>query len=480
MSRILVIGASGYIGSHLVKELAADGHQIIATGRNLSTLQSRDWTEYGDVTTLYLDLSEPEQLHTVLPNIDIIFFLVHGMSHGHDFVNYETGIVREFKQVVEQYKQIEKIIYLSALQPTGEEEQSSPHLVARKLTGDILRSTNIPVIELRAGIVIGSGSAAFEVMCDFVYHLPVMITPKWISSVSPPIALDNLLFYFKEIIKDPYQEHKIYDLSGPESISYADQIRRLGRVLNIPVHLFPLPIIPISFSTYWMKFITSVPTSIANALISGLKHDLYADSQPIRQKYPQQLLTYEDAVKKALSYSDEQIKSEIWGFDPDALSRWHPNYGYYPKDAGFTLKTEISAEKLWQQVLKIGGKEGYFFANSLWRIREWMDAVIGGKALIRTPPREDDLKAGDYVDSWKVITIKEQQFLSLLFGMKAPGLGRLEFSIKDCGDYRELDIRAWWHPKGFSGLLYWFAMMPAHLFIFKGMTKALANRASKH
>ncbi len=251
---------------------------------------------------------------------------------------------------------------------------------------------------------------------------------------------------------------------------------RLGKLINKKIRVIPLKFLSPALAAYWLRFITSVPTNIARALINGLQYDLPADGSKLQAYIPQVLISYDDAVAEALEMNEEIIDSEIWGFDPDALSRWQPDYGYYPKQAGYTLKTDASCEELWRQVQLVGGDEGYFFANGLWRLREWMDAMIGGNALERYRRDPNHLELGDRIDSWKVISLEENHFLSLLFGMKAPGLGRLEFTINDHGEYRTIDIRAWWHPKGFKGLLYWFAMMPAHLFIFRGMTYQLVKR----
>ncbi|MGF1686998.1 SDR family oxidoreductase [Photobacterium japonica] len=469
---VLVVGASGYVGSHLVPELANAGYTVKATGRNLNLLKKRGWEATGNVTLHHLDLNAPDNLDDLLADVDSVFFLVHGMNHGHDFIDIELDAARHFSNALKN-STAKHVIYLGALQPA---EGHSDHLSARKATGDILRESGIPTTELRAGIIVGPGSAAFEVMRDFVYHLPVLLTPKWVTSRNSPIALRNVIHYLLTLITLPPQANRIMDMAGPENLSYQDQLRKLGKLAGKKVRIVPLSFLTPSFATIWLRFITSVPTNIASALIGGLRFDLPADGHDLQTLIPQKLLSYDEAIQHSLSHESEVVRNEIWGFDPDALARWQSGYGYYPKQAGYTLKTDATCEQLWRQVQLVGGKEGYFYANFLWRIREWMDAAIGGDALHRYRRDPDTLQLGDKVDSWKVINLEANRFLSLLFGMKAPGLGRLEFTIEDKGDHREVDIRAWWHPAGFSGLLYWFAMMPAHLFIFRGMTHALVKR----
>lgn len=472
MMNILVVGASGYVGSQLVPLLAQQGHQVTATGRDLKLLAKRPWSKLDNIKLVELNLNIDTDLSTVLQDIDVVYFLVHGMSHGHDFVNFELDIAKNFAVHLKQ-SQVKQVIYLGSLQPSS---AHSEHFIARKKTGDLLRASDVVVTELRAGIIVGPGSAAFEVMRDFVFHLPLLITPKWMDSHNSPIALENLLYYLTELLNFSPESHQIMDVAGPELITYKKQMQIIAGLSGKKVHIIPLAILTPKLASYWFKIITSVPTNIAKALVGGLQYDLNADGTSLQALIPQPLLSFEQAVEKTLKQEIDIIDSDIWGFDSDALARWKPGYGYYPKQAGYTLKTDVSAEALWKQIQLIGTDEGYFFANILWRIREWMDYVVGGDALQRYRSHPEKLALGDRIDSWKVIAIKENESLSLLLGMKAPGLGRLEFNIEDKGDHRVFDIRAWWHPAGFSGLLYWFAMMPPHLFIFEGMAKAIAKK----
>lgn len=472
MENILVVGASGYVGNQLVPALAQRGYQVSATGRSLKLLEKRSWSKLENVTVIELDLAISTDLSLLLKNIDVVFFLVHSMSHGDDFVEVELQSAQNFSEQLKR-SQVKQVIYLGSLQPASCHSQ---HFIARKKTGEILRESTIVVTELRAGIIVGPGSAVFEVMRDFVYHLPIIFTPKWMTSHNSPIALENLLYYLVELIKFTPDTHRIFDIAGPELLTYEKQMQIIGKLAGKKVRIIPLALLTPKMAAYWFNIITSVPSNVAKALIGGLRYDLTANGKEIQALIPQQLLSFEQAVAKSLAHEIDIIDSEIWGFDSDALSRWQPGYGYYPKQAGYTLKTDLSAKSLWQQIQLIGTQEGYFFANILWRIREWIDHLAGGDSLNRYRRDPDKLALGDRIDSWKVIAIKEDSFLSLLFGMKAPGLGRLEFNIVDNGADRELDIRAWWHPAGFWGLLYWFVLKPAHLFIFKGMAKAIVKK----
>ena len=470
--RILVLGASGYIGQHLVKRLSEQGFTVLAAARQIDRLKKQ---QLPGVECYSLDLNQPDALPALLAQADTVYYLVHGMGEGGDFIRHERRVALNVRDALRK-SPVNEVIFLSSLQV--EKQEQSDHLRARQITGDLLRESGVPVAEVRAGIIVGAGSAAFEVMRDMVYNLPVLTPPRWVRSRTTPIALENLLYYLLQLLNHPAREHRVFEAAGPEILSYQQQFIRFMAVSGKRRPLIPIPFPTRWISVWFLNVITSVPPTTAKALIQGLKHDLIADDRALRALIPQPLIAFDEAVRLTLKEEEQLVNSSDWGYDAQAFARWRPEYGYYPKQAGCTVNTSASLAALWQVINQIGGKEGYFFGNVLWKTRGAMDLLVGHR-LAKGRPERAYLQTGDAVDSWKVIIVEPEKQLTLLFGMKAPGLGRLSFTLRDKGNHRELDVRAWWHPHGMPGLFYWLLMIPAHLFIFRGMARRIAHLAEQ-
>ena len=470
--RILVLGASGYIGQHLVKALSQQGHQVLAAARRIERL---DKQQLPGVSCHKVDLNEPDTLTPLLADVDTVYYLVHGMGEGGDFIAHERQVAQNVRDAL-RHAPVNQLIFLSSLQAPKHEQ--SDHLRARQITADTLRESGVPVTELRAGIIVGAGSAAFEVMRDMVYNLPVLTPPRWVRSRTTPIALENLLYYLVALLAHPASSHRVLEAAGPQVLSYQEQFEHFMAVSGKHRLLIPIPFPTRWISVWFLNVITSVPPTTAKALIQGLKHDLLADDTELRALIPQKLIAFDDAVRSTLKEEEKLVDSSEWGYDAQAFARWRPEYGYFAKQAGFSVDTTASLRALWKVVNRLGGKEGYFFGNILWKTRAAMDLLVGHK-LAKGRPERPLLQVGDTVDSWKVIIVEPEKQLTLLFGMKAPGLGRLSFTLEDKGDRRRIDVRAWWHPHGMPGLFYWLLMIPAHLFIFRGMAKRIAKLAEQ-
>jgi uncharacterized protein YbjT (DUF2867 family) len=466
----LVFGASGYIGSNLVPFLRERGQRVRAVSRNRVVLEGREWP---DVECASADALKPETLAAVLQGVDVAYYLVHSMAAGPKFSELDLQAAANFRDAAARAG-IRRIIYLGGLIP---ENPESVHLQSRCETGEVLREGPVPVTEVRAGMIIGPGSAAFEVMRDLVNNLPVMITPRWVFSRSPPIALPDLLAYLSAVAEKPEAAGRIYDAAGPEVLTYAEIMRRLAAMLGRRIVIVPVPVLTPRLSSYWLRFVTTVPVNIARALIDGLKHDVLADSAPLQQLVPLRLHNLEQSISAALAAERDHNVPAHWVEGSIRCRNFEPKYAYYAKQATGSCTTTADPERLWQELCRFGTDQDFFALNPLWWLRGVADWLLGGPSFRRRRRDPDELRVGDVIDAWRVIALKPLRKLTLLLEMRVPGAGVLEFEIIPVGETREVRATAYFHPAGVWGLLYWYPLAPFHLWIFAAMTREIARRA---
>ena len=469
--RVVVVGASGYIGTNLVPKLLERGHSVRAAARSREVLAARQWP---GVQLAEADVLKPETLAAALEGMDIAYYLVHAMRSGHRFSSLERQGAENFADAAARAG-LKRIVYLGGLIPQGVDSQ---HLVSRRATGEHLRAGRVPVTEIRAGIIVGPGCASFEVIRDLVNHLPVMVTPRWVQSKSPPIALENLLEYLVHVAELDETAGKIYDVAGPERLTYEDLLRQYGERVGKHPLIIRVPVLSPKLSSYWVRLVTGVPTSIAQSLIEGLKLDITADDAAIRKLVPQRLLTYREAVADVFEVERRNAVAARWTEGALMYRDYNPDYAYYAKKASGEALAHASPEAVWAQVAAIGGENRYYYANYLWTVRETLDWALGGPGLNRGRRHPSEARVGDIIDSWRVIGADPPRRLTLAFGMKAPGAGVLEFDITPDGpDRTRITMTAYWHPAGVWGLMYWYAFAPSHFLVFNGMAQAIAKRA---
>lgn len=468
----LVVGAGGYIGSNLVPYLRTRGVPVRATSRRPQVLEARRWP---GVEVRRADALDAASLVEAMQGVDTAYYLVHSMAAGRDFGEIDLEAARNFAAAAAAAG-IRRIVYLGGLVPA---DADSEHIASRRDTGEVLRRGRVPVTEIRAGIIVGPGSAAFEVMRDLVFHLPVMVTPRWVRAKSPPIALDNLLEYLLRIPEMAETAGGIYDAAGPERLSYEAMMRVLAEVAGRrPPWIVPVAVLSPRLSSYWLKMVTSVPANVARALIEGLKHDFSADTEPLRRLVPQRLLGFRESVEAAFAAERRSQLEARWVEGAFAMRKGRIDYAYYAKRASGSALTRATPASLWRIVAAIGGENRYYYLNSLWTLREFLDWLLGGPGLKRGRRDPAELRVGDKVDSWEVIGVEQGRRLTLAFGMRAPGAGVLEFEISPASDsLNRLTATAYWHPAGLPGLLYWYSLEPAHRVIFNGLTREICARA---
>lgn len=468
---VLVFGATGYIGSHLVPRLLRDGVAVRASGRNLRALQARDWA---GATLVEADALQPETLPAALHGVDTAYYLVHSMAAGSDFGRLDLQAAGHFADAAAAAG-VRRIVYLGGLIPP---DPDSEHLISRRDTGERLRQGPVPVTEIRAGIIVGAGSAAYEVIRDLVNHLPFMVTPKWVQSRSAPIALDNLIEYLVRVPHIDAAAGQVLDAAGPDYLSYEDVMRQYGEAVSKRPRILRVPLLTPTLSSYWLGLITSVPASIARALIGGLKHDLPADDALLRQLVPQRLLSFRESLQAALEAERNHQVAARWTEGLLMFRGFRLDNAFYAKRAAGSALSSAPPAALWQVVSTLGGDNGYYYMGWLWWLREMIDWLLGGSGLTHGRRHPTELRLGDRIDYWTVLGIEPERRLTLHFGLRAPGSGVLEFDIEPVAEGgSRLTITAYWHPQGVWGLLYWYAMVPAHLFIFRGMSAAMARRA---
>jgi len=473
LSKRLVFGASGYIGSYLVPYLASRGIQVRATSRNVDVIASREWPS---VELAEADALRAETLDSVLEDVDIAYYLVHSMAAGKNFPDLDVKAARNFAAAAAQ-QGVKRIVYLGGLVP---DMPKSAHLRSRQETGDILRTGSVPVTEIRAGMIIGPGSAAWEVIRDLVNHLPIMITPRWVFSRSTPIALSNLLSYLAEAPLLDETADEIYDVGGADNLTYEEIMRQYAELVGKNPRIVPVRVLTPRLSSYWLHLVTSVPTKIARALIDGLSQDVIADDDQLARLVPQDLLGFREAAVEALEADRKHAVPARWVEGSIARREFQPDYGFYPKRVGASAHSDASVDTLRRVVCRVGQNGDFFYAGWLWWLRRRLDWIVGGPSFRRKRRHPDDLRVGDAVDAWRVIAMQPRKQLTMLLEMKAPGAGVLEFDIEDTGNgQRTITTTIYFHPAGVWGILYWFALLPFHAFIFRGMTRQIARQAAQ-
>ena len=469
--KVLLTGSTGYIGRRLKQKLLDDESvDLKLLVRNKKTISP---TILDKVEVIEGDTFNKEALKEALKDVEIAYYLIHSLSNE-NYKDLDKISAQNFLDVAEECG-VKRIIYLGGLGVKNED--TSEHLLSRIETGEILSSNkSVQTIWLRAGVIIGSGSASFEIIRNLTEKLPVMTTPKWVDTKAQPIAVNDVLSYLHDSLYLGVRENLIVDI-GSAQLSYKEMMEKTALALGLKRFLIPVPFMSINISSYWLNLFTPVPFTIAKALIEGLKSEVVIQNQNARKYFPKLVpMSYEDAVKSAIKEIEENQVISRWNDKGDGV--WEKVGQKEISKAIFIDRKEedisnIEPSKVYQSFIGIGGENGWFDFDFLWELRGIIDKLIGGVGLKRGRRSQCDLRISDCLDFWKVVDLKENERLLLYAQMKLPGSAWLEFKIQD----NKLIQSAYFYPKGVLGRLYWYVLIPLHYFVFNNMIKSIVKKA---
>ncbi len=476
--KVLVTGATGYIGGRLVPHLLAAGNRVRCLARDASRLEGRDWR--ADVEVVEGDLLKPETLPAALEGIEAAYYLVHSMAGGAHFSDRDLRAARDFGRVARECG-VERIIYLGGL--ADPDEVLSEHLRSRLQTGDALREGGVPVTEFRSAVIVGSGSLSFEMIRYLAEGLPVIICPRWIDHRVQPISVRNVLEYLVAALDTPESTGQTIEIGGADVITYGEMLRGYGLARGLRRRLLLVPILTPRLAAWWIHLMTPVPASIAGPLLDGLRNESIAHNHDAERLFPGIKPTnYETAVRLALRRIDSGDVETVWS---GALvsSRNDLPQKFLGSQEGMLLEQRqrvVAAppEAVFRAFSRIGGDRGWPAMNWAWQLRGLIDWVLGGFGMRRGRRDPDELRVGDAVDFWRVEAVEPGRLIRLRAEMKLPGLAWLQFQVEPREGNRSVFTQtAFFEPKGFPGLLYWWSLYPIHGPIFNGMIRRLAREA---
>jgi uncharacterized protein YbjT (DUF2867 family) len=471
--KILLTGASGYIGKRLLPALLQMGHEVVCVVRDSKRFSSDHLNNHPKVSVFEADFLKPVPVADKIRDIDVAYYLIHSMSSRiEDFEKLEALSAENFVQMVNQTA-ARQIIYLGGI--TNEKELSR-HLASRKRVEEILKSGSVPLTSLKAGIIVGSGSASFEIIRDLVEKLPLMIAPRWLNTRSQPIAIRNVLEYLTGVLLRQETLGKSYDIGGPEILSYKDMLQQYAGVRGLKRLIFTVPVMTPRLSSYWLYFVTATSYKLAVNLVNSMKVEVVARKNDLSDILGIQALSYRESVRLAFQKIEQNEVLSSWKDSLVSSSTENSllNHVNVPEAGCFkdVRKKSISipVDQVVNNIWSIGGDRGWYYANWLWKLRGFVDKLFGGVGLRRGRTSANKISAGDTLDFWRVLVADKENMRLLLYAeMRLPGEAWLEFQIIESEGKSFLKQTATFRPKGLLGRLYWFSVLPLHFFIFNGM-----------
>lgn len=473
--KILLTGATGYIGQRILPLLIQDGHDVVCCVRDLDRFHIPE-SFRSHVQAVKVDFLKPETLSNIPEDVEAAYYLIHSMSAAKDFTELEAQAAQNFQSRVSETK-VQHVIYLTGIVNEG---NLSEHLESRKAVEGILDKGSYHFTALRAGIIIGSGSASFEIVRDLVEKIPFMITPKWVLTKCQPIGIRDVLSFLQKSLTNPKTYDQAFDIYGPDILTYRDMMLQFAKMRGLRRWIYPVPVMTPRLSSYWLYFVTSTSYNLAVALVDSMKVNVVANPNNLADTLGIKPMSYTDALEAAFTKIEQNAIMSSWK-DSFVSGRadYHikefinvPTHGCF-KD--FRSKPYDHRQTTIDKIWVIGGQTGWYYATWLWKIRGYLDKLAGGVGLRRGRTHLDKIQAGDAIDFWRVLHADKDEGRLLLYAeMLLPGDAWLEFEIE--GEL--LHQRATFRPKGVWGRVYWYLVLPFHGLIFNGMLTALVKGKS--
>ena len=473
---VLITGASGYVGGRLLPLLETAGHEVRCLARRPENLLPR---VAADTQVVAGDMMERASLDAALEGVDTAYYLVHSMGNDRDFERLDREAATNFAEAAKQAG-VRRIIYLGGL--GDPDEKLSKHLRSRHETGELLRSSQVQVIEFRASIVIGSGSLSFELIRALVQRLPVMICPRWVAVMAQPIAVEDLLDYLVAALELPDGESKIYEIGGPDQVSYGDIMHEYARQRGLRRWMIPVPVLTPYLSSLWLGLVTPVHARVGRKLVGSLRNPTLVTDTSALETFPIRPRGLREAIERALVNEDREFTQTRWS---DALSSsgkpktWGGiRFGSRLIDSR-TIEVDVPPAQAFAPIQRIGGRTGWYYGTWLWSIRGFLDRLVGGGGLRRGRRDPVDLRVGEALDFWRVEQFEPDRLLRLQAEMKVPGRAWLEFEVHGDGQNSTIRQTALFDPVGLTGLVYWYSLYPLHELVFAGMLRGIARAAKQ-
>lgn len=472
--KVLLTGVTGYIAQRLLPVLLENGHQVICCVRDKNRFNTSKF-ENKNLTIIEADFLDPESLIQIPNDIDVAYYLIHSMSsETGNFLNLEEICATNFKNHLNK-THVKQVIYLSGI---SNADSLSKHLTSRKNVETVLSGSTFALTTLKAGIIVGSGSASFEIIRDLVEKLPFMITPRWLKTKCQPIAIRNVIEFLVGVMDNAETFNKSYDIGGPDILSYKEMLLRFAKIRGLKRYIVIVPVMTPKISSYWLYFVTATSFALAKNLVNSMKIEVICQPNNLAKLLGIQLIGYDSSIQLAFGKIEQNQVISSWkdAQSSNLFSKGFSKFIEVPVNGCYkdirAIKVnnpKASLEKIWS----IGGKNGWYSGNWLWEIRGILDQIVGGVGMRRGRKSATEISPGDALDFWRVLLADEQNKRLLLFAeMKLPGEAWLEFKIDE---HQVLTQTATFRPLGLWGRLYWYAVLPFHGFIFRGMLNKIAN-----